>query len=201
MHKTFISYHHDNDQDLKDEIIEKYGGEDFIDSSVGDNEIDTDLDEDEIMRIIREDYLHNSTVTVVLVGVETAQRPYVNSEIQASLRDTSKNKHNGLVAVVRDEIYDTIYSSGKCSDCGSAVRNRDNSLLEYYMPNLVKKNHSYQGEKCHYSSKDVYCSIVKYSTFISNPEHYINEAHDKRDDDSFEIKKIPDEGTPRIGHP
>jgi hypothetical protein len=27
MHKTFLSYHHANEQDLKDSIIETYGGE------------------------------------------------------------------------------------------------------------------------------------------------------------------------------
>lgn len=26
MHKTFLSYHHANEQDLKDEIIENFGG-------------------------------------------------------------------------------------------------------------------------------------------------------------------------------
>lgn len=199
MHKTFISYHHKNEQDLKNGIIQKFGGEDFIDSSVADGEINTELSEDEIMRIIREDYLHNSTVTVVLVGWETAQRPFVNSEIQASLRDTSKNKHNGLLAVIRDDLYNEIYTSGTCSDCGVVVRNRNNAFYENYIPNLIKKNHTYYGDKCHYNSKDVYCAVVKYSNFISNPELYIDEAFEKRDNDSLVIKKIPDEGTPRIG--
>lgn len=199
MHKTFISYHHKNEQDLKDDIIEKFGGEDFIDSSVSDGDIDPNISEDEIMRIIRENYLHDSTVTVVLVGWETAQRPFVNSEIQASLRDTSKNKHNGLVAVIRDDLYDSIYSTGKCSDCDGVVRNRNSVQYEYYIPNLIKKNHIYYGDKCHYNSDDIYCAVVKYSSFIINPEFYIDQAFDKRDDNSFEIKKIPDEGTPRIG--
>lgn len=188
-----------NEQDLKNGIIEKFGGEDFIDSSVADGEINTDLNEDEIMRIIREDYLHNSTVTVVLVGWETAQRPYVNSEIQASLRDTRKNKHNGLLAVIRDDLYNEIYTSGTCSDCGVVVRNRNNAFYEYYIPNLIKKNHTYHGDKCHYNSTDVYCAVVKYSNFISNPELYIDEAFEKRDNHLLVIKKIPDEGTPRIG--
>lgn len=198
LHKTFISYHHKNEQDLKDEVIEKFDDEDFIDKSINDGDIDQDETEDTIMRIIRDDYLHNSTVTVILVGWETAERPFVNSEIQASLRDTSKNKHNGIVAVIRDDLYDSIYSIGKCSDCDSRVRSRNNNWEEY-MPNLLKKNHYYYGEKCHYSSSDVYSSIIKYSSFISDPDYYIDEAFDKRDDDSFEIKKIPDKGTPGIG--
>ena len=74
MHKTFISYHHAREQELKDQIIEKgvEGGE-FIDKSVTDGDIDTDLSEDTIMRKIREDYIGDSTVVIVLVGEETAQ--------------------------------------------------------------------------------------------------------------------------------
>jgi len=200
MHKTFISYHHKNEQELKNNIIEKYGGEFFIDSSVSDGEIDVNLDEDKIMKIIRENYLHDSTVTVVLIGFETSDRPFVNSEIQASLRDTRLNKHNGLLAVIRDDLYDTIYSSSTCSDCGTSVRNRDSVLFETYIPNLVKKNHNYYGNNCHYNGGDVYCTIIRYSTFLGDVEKYINEAFDKRDDDSFEIKKIPDVGTPKLGN-
>ena len=45
MHKTFISYHHDNEQEYKEDIIKEFGEDNFIDKSVGDGEIDTDLDE------------------------------------------------------------------------------------------------------------------------------------------------------------
>lgn len=68
-----------------------------------------------------------------------------------------------------------------------------------YVPNLLKNNHIYYGEKFHYNGKDIYCSIIKYSTFISNAKSYINGVFNKRDDDSFEIKKITDKETPRIG--
>lgn len=39
MHKTFLSYHHANEQDLKDGIIEAFGGASFIDKSVSDGDI------------------------------------------------------------------------------------------------------------------------------------------------------------------
>lgn len=146
MHKTFISYHHDSEQDLKDSLISIFGEEDFIDASVGDGDISEYLSEDLIMQIIREEYLQDSTVTLVLVGLETARRPFINSEIQASLRDTSNNKHNGILAVVRDEIYDVIYSQGQCK-CNCSVRFRSSSF-ERYIPNLISKNNKYFGDKC-----------------------------------------------------
>lgn len=48
----------------------------------------------------RNDFLEDSTVVVVLIGEETANRPFVNSEIQAAL--CIKNQL-GLLGVVRDE--------------------------------------------------------------------------------------------------
>jgi hypothetical protein len=34
MHRPLISYHHKNEQDLKDEIIDKFGDKDFIDKQL-----------------------------------------------------------------------------------------------------------------------------------------------------------------------
>lgn len=192
MHKTFISYHHSREQDLKDEIINKgvEGGE-FIDKSVLDGDIDIHLSEDSIMRKLREEYLGDSTVVVVLIGEETAQRPYVNSEIQAALW----GKATGLIGVIRDDLYDRIYSSTTCKDyicnCGIALRSKTNDFSEK-VPFLVKKNNSIlennKSTSPHYNSSEAYCSIYKYSTFFSDMEKYINEAYDKREK-KFEIKK------------
>lgn len=197
MHKTFISYHHANDQDLKDLIIEKFSGDHFIDKSVSDGDINTNNTEETIMRSIRDDFLSDSTVTLVIVGYETARRPFVNSEIQASLWGTNPN---GLLAVVRDEVYDQIYQSGTCTspqcNCGITLRLPTN-LYNYYLPDLVYKNHEYDGTIAHYSDDQVYCAVMKYSTFIRNPEKYIDEAFEKRKGD-FKIKKKLSPETPKI---
>lgn len=91
------------------------------------------------MRIIREEYLQKSTVTAILIGWETAKHPYVNSEIRSSLRNTSKNKHNGLIAIIRDDLYDAIYRNSICADCGSNGKIRNTSLFETYIPSLERK--------------------------------------------------------------
>lgn len=180
MHKTFLSYHHANEQDLKDHLIEKYGGESFIDKSVSEGDINTQVSEDYIMRKIREDYLADTTVTVVLIGEETSQRPFVNSEIQASLWGDNPA---GLIGVVRDEIYNLIFSPSICNDltcgCGMPLRS---IAPEYdlYLPDLIKRNHRFPKTAPHYSDGDVYCSVVKFSDFEANCEYYINQAYDKR---------------------
>jgi hypothetical protein len=197
MHKTFISYHHANDQDLKDTIINKFGGDQFIDKSVKDGDIDTDNSEETIMRTIREDFLADSTVTLVLVGKETAQRPFVNSELQASLWGDNPN---GLLAVIRDEVYDLIFSIGSCNsptcNCGISLRN-PTGLYKTYLPELVYKNREYTGNEAHFNDSQVYCSLIKFSTFIKDPESYINEAFDKRKA-GLDIKKRLSPETPKI---
>lgn len=180
MHKTFLSYHHANEQDLKDNIIEQFGGESFIDKSVKDGDISTTISEDSIMRTIRENFLADSTVTVVLIGTNTKDRKFVNSEIQASLWG---DDYNGLVGVIRDEIYDEVFTAATCTDtsCGCKASLRTPGWgYEYYLPYLVKKNHVYEKIVPHYNDTDVFCTLVKYSVFINNPEYYIDEAFEKR---------------------
>lgn len=180
MHKTFLSYHHANEQDLKDEIIKKFGGESFIDKSVSDGDISTTISEESIMRKIREDYLSDSTVTVVLIGTETKNRKFVNSEIQASLWGSD---YNGLVGVIRDEIYDSVFTPAVCSNssCGCFMSLRTPGMgYEGYLPYLIRMNHVYEKTVPHYNDTDVFCSLVKYSDFIENPNYYIDQAFDKR---------------------
>ncbi|HDX6416786.1 TPA: TIR domain-containing protein, partial [Escherichia coli] len=165
MHKTFLSYHHANEQDLKDEIIDLFGGESFIDKSVSDGDISTTNTDETIMRTIREDFLKDSTVTVVLIGTETKNRPFVNSEIQASLWGEN---YNGLIGVIRDEIYDSVFTPAVCADpsCGCSISLRTPGLgYDYYLPYLVRKNHVYEKTVPHYNDSDVYCALVKYSVF------------------------------------
>lgn len=71
MHKVFISYHHANDQWAKDKLQEwaklyKL----FVDVSVNTSGIEDGLSTESIRRIIRDDYLRDSTVTIVLVGLK-----------------------------------------------------------------------------------------------------------------------------------
>jgi hypothetical protein len=191
MHKTFLSYHHAKEQDLKDEIITLFGGDSFIDKSVSDGDISTTNTDETIMRTIREDYLEDSTVTVVLIGTETKNRPFVNSEIQASLWG---DNFNGLVGVIRDEIYDNVFTPAVCADpaCGCSISLRTPGFgYEYYLPYLVRMNHVYEKTVPHYNDSDVFCALVKYSIFIKNPEHYINQAFDKRKMMTPAAKKNP----------
>ena len=100
MHKVFISYHHSSDQTYKDSLV-KFG-EDysiFIDKSVDTGDISDNLSDEQIRRSIRDSYLRDSTVTIVLVGQETKRRKHVDWEIYSSMHDGSVNKRSGIVVI------------------------------------------------------------------------------------------------------
>lgn len=106
MHRVFISYHH-NDQRYKDGLV-NFGGHHsiFVDKSVDTGDISDNLSAEQIRTTIRDDYLRDSTVTIVLVGVETKRRKHVDWEVHSSMYDGSINKRSGVVVINLPEIYD-----------------------------------------------------------------------------------------------
>ena len=100
MHKVFLSYHHRNDQFYKKELLkinEMYNI--FIDSSVDTGGIGENLSDQEIRQIIRDDYLRDTTVTIVLVGTETKKRKHVDWEIYSSMYNGLINKQSGILVI------------------------------------------------------------------------------------------------------
>ena len=100
-HKCFISYHQE-DEDEVEAFIEKFSDV-FIPKVLGvsnDDEFIDSKDTDYVMRRIREKYLTDSTVTMVMIGKCTWARKYVDWEIAATLRNDSKNKRSGLLGVI-----------------------------------------------------------------------------------------------------
>ena len=105
MHKVFISYHHYNDQGYKDDLVTlARQHEVFIDKSVDTGDIDDSLPDERIREIIRDEYLRDSTVTIVLVGQGTKHRKHVDWEIYSSMFDGKINKKSGIVVVNLPEI-------------------------------------------------------------------------------------------------
>ena len=102
--KVFISYYHD-DQDEVDDFINTFDHERdvCIVRALGagmEQDIIDSTDTDYVMQRIREKYLNDSTVTIVLIGKCTWARRYVDWEIQASLRHGDLVTPNGLIGIV-----------------------------------------------------------------------------------------------------
>lgn len=101
-HKCFISYHKDDKYEVE-EFIRKFdhNSDIFITRCVGVMDIDIidSQDSNYIMRRIREKYLTDSTVTIVMIGKCTWARKFVDWEIASTLRDDPKNKRSGLLGI------------------------------------------------------------------------------------------------------
>lgn len=99
-HKVFVSYHHANDQPYKDAFVRTFGTDCVVDRSVSDGDIPDGTSNERIRQIIRDDYIRDATVIVVLIGADTWRRKHVDWEIAAGLRSTQYNSRTGLLGLV-----------------------------------------------------------------------------------------------------
>ncbi|MGL5256404.1 MAG: TIR domain-containing protein [Proteocatella sp.] len=97
-HKVFVSYHHANDQKKAEYLRDEYDSNNtLLDKSL--DEAYEDMSDDEILAAIRTEHLKDSTVTIVLIGSETANRKWVDWEIYSSLRPYGYRSRNGLLGI------------------------------------------------------------------------------------------------------
>lgn len=99
-HRCFVAYHDANSRAVE-AFIEEFSDV-FTAKTVGVTDADDFIrsdDRDYVMRRIREDYLTDTTVTIVLIGGCTKARKYVDWEIASSLRNDPVNKRSGLLGI------------------------------------------------------------------------------------------------------
>jgi hypothetical protein len=101
--KVFISYSHLN-QIEADRFVQQFGGPNSIlmMKTVGVSDQDDFIDSPNpayVLQRIRDQYIQDSTVTLVLIGRCTHGRRYVDWEINASLQQGEGELPNGLIAI------------------------------------------------------------------------------------------------------
>jgi hypothetical protein len=108
-HKAFLCFHHGDPltdpfcgQRYKErfENLFHYEYEAIITKSVQDGDINEGIAVESIRQKIRDEYIADATVTIVLIGPETWKRKHVDWEISSSLRNTSKNPRCGLIGIL-----------------------------------------------------------------------------------------------------
>ena len=113
-HRCFISFKKEDEAYKKE--IQRWVDDnkvDMIDKSL-DTPIDSD-DEEYIMQKIRADYLSDSTVTIFLIGLRSAEnfgwfeQRFIKRELQASLYNGKGNTRNGILGVVLPNMTNYIY--------------------------------------------------------------------------------------------
>ncbi|OUS08162.1 hypothetical protein A9Q96_01480 [Rhodobacterales bacterium 52_120_T64] len=101
-HNVFISYHHANDENYKNEFERLFSGiYDILETkAVSDGDINPYIQTDTIRNKIRDEFIREASVTVVLIGTETWKRKHVDWEISGSIRQTSHNSRTGLIGIL-----------------------------------------------------------------------------------------------------
>ncbi|TKU16507.1 TIR domain-containing protein [Citrobacter sp. wls827] len=181
-HNVFISYHHKNDQDFKEELL-KLNEEHkiFIDQSVYTGDIDETLDAQVIREKIRDEYLSDSTVTILLVGTETKNRKHIDWELYSSMYDGKINKKSGVLVINLPTIKSSIHAahgeqeyypgtSWTTLKCRSDYEERHPFLPERIIDNLLNPNAK--------------ISVTNWNSIKDNPS-FLSELIDK----TFDSKK------------
>ncbi len=172
MHKVFISYHHVNDQTYKEHLLTINNRYDiFQDYSVDTGDISDKMDDSSIRELIRDEYLRDSTVTIVLVGAETKNRKHVDWEIYSSMHDGKVNKKSGILVVNLPSINCNHYTVAHAGEKErvypdiinwTSLDNRTDFEFRYpFMPARIIDN---------LLKKDVQISVTDWSRIKSDPD-------------------------------
>jgi len=164
-HKVFVSYHHSNDDQVYRNNFENlFAGlhSVMISKSVQIGDIDPNLTTDTIRHKIRDEYLQDSSVTVVLIGSETWKRKHVDWEIGSSIRHTQLNPRSGLLGIILP----------------TYIRNDPSKYNPYTIPPRL-----YDNIQCKFAT------IYNWSDNPTSVQNWIHEAFERRNkvnpDNSF----------------
>lgn len=170
-HRVFISYHHRNDQWAKEHLIKmnKEHGV-FVDMSVDTGDIDENLSPQDIREKIRDEYLKDTSVLVLLVGEETKKRKHIDWEIYSSMYDGKVNKKSGILVITLPSSGMTVVTAAHGPDEKKLVhsdisswRNATHEFDDIYsnMPDRILDN---------LKKSTVYISVVPWNKIESNPD-------------------------------
>lgn len=150
-HNVFVSYHHAKDQYYRDKFEHMFVRvhDIMVSKSVQIGDILDNKPTELIRQVIRNEYLKESTVTVVLIGEDTWKRKHVDWEISSSIRDTVNNPRSGLLGIILP----------------TYPRNYQNKYSSYTIPPRLAQN--------------IDCGFAKIYNWSSNPilvQEWIHEA-------------------------
>lgn len=192
MHRVFISYHHANDQAYKEELV-KFGEkfEIFKDWSVDTGDISDDLTDEQIRQKIRDEYLRDSTVTILLVGTETKNRKHVDWELYSSMYNGKKNKKSGIIVINLPSVncdYCTASHDGEKENvfpentgwCRITERNEFERRYPY-MPDRIIDN---------LLKVDAYISVISWDKLtVGKLQYMINKAYEDREQCNYDLSR------------
>lgn len=195
-HRVFISYYHHDDQRYKDYLIkmQEFNIETmqmqsiFEDFSVHEKEIDdAGLSSEQIRCIIRDEYIKDATVLILLCGENTKKRKHIDWELHAAMYDSQANRQMGIIVINLPTIKQGIRASSEeekplLSDFGQwySIDNRAEFEAQYpYMPSRIIDNFV----------KEVPITVVEWSRIENHPtilKQLIDNAFNRRFDFTYD---------------
>ena len=168
-HKVFLSFHH-QDGYYRQQFERQFSNEFdpvFVNRSVQDGDIDPNYKTDAIRREIRENYISDSSVTIVLIGQNTWQRKHVDWEIGYSLTTSKLNTRSGLIGILLPS-YSLHYDPYFYPNCAQKLTN---SLI--YTPCNIPP-------RLYDNIQSGYAKIYPYPTSSFELKKWIHEAFQRR---------------------
>ncbi len=172
-HKVFISYHHANDQYYKN-ALEKMNEEHeiFVNRSVSLGDIDEDEAPQKIREIIRDEYLRDTSVLILLVVTETKNRKHVDWELYSSMRDSTINKKSGILVVNLPSTNTTYIRSTHGTNEKSEVHPTVTEWFSIDKRSTYEERFPYMPARIidNFMKSGSYISVVNWNQIENNPE-------------------------------
>lgn len=197
-HKVFISYYHKDDQQYKKHLLSMKERNSqtwqvqsiFDDCSVRENEIDdTGLTSEQIRCIIRDEYIKDATVLILLCGQNTRKRKHVDWEIHAAMYDSEKNPQMGILVVNLPSISQSMISN---SDREETIMGENINWTPLNKDiNSLKNKYAYLPERIieNLAKDDVRISIVNWDVIANDTNKFkelIDNAYNRRKSNKYD---------------
>ena len=144
-HKVFVSFHEQDRKFCK--LFANQMGSALVDRSVQEGDIDPKLKVATTRAKIRDEFIADASVTVVLVGTCTWRRRHVDWEIGSSLTDTEENPRCGLIGILLPTHPD--YRSSRCHPSLIPPRFADNLEDQNYFARIYHWPSPWNPQKVH----------------------------------------------------
>lgn len=197
--KTFISYKYSESRDLRDKIIEKMGDDaSYYKGETSDSPDLTDLKTDTIKSKLK-DMIYDTSVTIVILSPNMKESNWIDWEIEYSLKEITRedrtSRMNGIVAVVQkvNGNYDWLINHTTNIHGTSCITYNSDKIFPIIYDNNFNSNppqwHCDECKTYDYLNGG-YITFVKEDEFLSNINHYIENAYEKsQHEENYNIKK------------
>lgn len=189
-HKVFISYYHTEDQGFKNFLINSnYKYNLFEDWSVNDGDIDdTGLSDEQIRIKIRDEFMRESTVLILLCGKNTKRRKHIDWEIHTAMFNTEKNPKMGILVVNLPDTNPTVRALS--DEEKDIIFDNSNNFLELSTRNDYENAYPYMPSRIIDNLvKKVPIAVVDWATIetnLSNLKTLVDEAFKKRKTNQYD---------------